>query len=74
MEKNGDSWHLCFKDEVESNWKEYMLKASGPARSKRLKEDSPPFPAFTFLTKIISFGILRRCLWIPCLAGRAQLQ
>mmetsp|Transcript_55092 Transcript_55092/g.129322 ORF Transcript_55092/g.129322 Transcript_55092/m.129322 type:complete len:358 (+) Transcript_55092:82-1155(+) len=29
VEKNGDSWHLCFKDEVESNWKEYMLKASG---------------------------------------------
>ncbi|CAE7262198.1 ilvE [Symbiodinium sp. CCMP2456] len=29
LEKNGDSWHLCFKDEVERDWKEYMLKASG---------------------------------------------
>ena len=44
LEKNGDSWHLCFKDEVERDWKEYMLKASDSARSKRLREESPPSP------------------------------
>mmetsp|Transcript_45318 Transcript_45318/g.84512 ORF Transcript_45318/g.84512 Transcript_45318/m.84512 type:complete len:339 (+) Transcript_45318:51-1067(+) len=28
-ETNGDSWHLCFKDEVEDNWNQYLLKAGG---------------------------------------------
>ena len=37
VERSGDSWHLCARDEVEENWKEYLLKASSSAEEGQLE-------------------------------------